>query len=723
MGVKLNDISNAFNGCSSLANLNVDCVVADGCNVENFITNTNTTITFKQNTNRDSIQEILQGCPWQIEEIYDGITTTTETYTGTAETDISVNIMEAESKTLELQGNTLQNLIANPNNEEETSEFIYSGNLQEHILNGSEVSKITIEGYTYQDENDLFIQSSAGNPIIRNLFKEEYLALTPTIGEIDGKDWYVINGAIDDSLDASSHPLAITSFPFEENVQYKVVVRVSTATWCNIVVKYIDGTDETQVDKISDIYTVYTNSNKTVSNIRFTTGGVTYIKDIRLYQVGVYDIPPDDYYLPNQNEYEFDIIVSNGDNTETQTKRLYLPCQLHGHPQLETVIDGYVKPNILKDKLYYDKDKGKWVIEKNYNIELLPRAYSISYNNTDNESYCNINYINNSFITPPKLGAYYKTCVVEGTLPINYMYTPASTDRYNYSCIFSSFIQIKMKTSQFTDSTPTLEEAQTLLNGKYVLYQINPIIIETEYTDPNMFKFDTYVGDTHISSNSEIKPYINIESNGIVRDCLIKGNITYTVDFNIDKVATLNLGGKAVQVLPTETQKIITTPNTLAHNQLIITGTNVTANNLKVIEGDYSSKNKIDYFEGIESVGVWDDDKNAYKLEVISKNVPNIVEGEQYYETIKTFYLPCQLNKIGDITDKLYWDETKGYYCIEKNISVIDGVIEIKESPEIIDLADYDANFGKLRLYGENTNIYTNGIAKPSVITFDHIEA
>ena len=39
-----------------------------------------------------------------------------------------------------------------------------------------------------------------------------------------------------------------------------------------------------------------------------------------------------------------------------------------------------------------------------------------------------------------------------------------------------------------------------------------------------------------------------------------------------------------------------------------------------------------------------------------------------------------------------------------------------------IDLADYNTNFGKLRLYGENTNIYTNGIAKPTAITFDHIE-
>ncbi len=1265
MGANLNNIGSAFNGCTSLTNINVNCTVADGCTVDNFITNKNTTITFKQNTNRDSIQEILQGCPWQIEEIYDGLATTTETYTANVNTDISANIMEAESKTLELRGNALQNIITNPNNEEETSELVYNGNLQEHTLNHYETSKITIDdirGYTYQDPINLisskdvvrtiksctllngfeinynfgsafsdtvtvnsvspignvvpndntewiqlkpntdytvfmklntgstsdvyymkpnsdFVKTQGvittddsgkllllpggngyyynlyllegafpvtrnfdiylgrihcgGNPIIRNLFKEEYLARTPTTAEIDGEIWYVINGTVNESLPIESHPFAITSFPFKEGMNYRIVAEISCNTWCSTVVRGSDGAD--YGDGFGNII-----SKRNPTSIRFLTGGTTYIKNVRLYEIGVYNIPSDDYYLPNQEEYVFDIIKSNcsynnfynkftlngngspkvygtpldfvlkatssytnldfstnfytergkkyvfefdaellygtviegqipkiqlsygtceipssghysitfnesasknasakftltaatGNNIayriknliiyeegavhDFEYKHLYLPCQLQGHPQLETVINGTVTPNALKDKLYYDKDRGKWVIEKNYNVELLPsQPYSLTYQYTDNESYCNINYLIDNFITPPKAGVYYKSCVVEGTLPITYTYTPSSTDRCDYSCIFSSFVQVRMKTSQFTDSTPTLEEAKTLLNGRYVLYQIEPIIIETEYTDPNMFKFDTYVGNTYISSNSRIKPYINIESNGITRDCLLKGNTIYTVDFNIDNVATLDLGGTKTQVLPTETQKIITTPNTLAHSQLRIASTNVTADNLKVIEGDYSGENKINYFEGIENVGVWDDDKSAYRLKInttpstignietieglsnywvfndyskvniyndsdisqyftvspiVGNNVftsnstnaearpystilsksftedgfkdmtstgyyqydfwteypfsnddeftvcmsfsveVNNMRNKQYfypfaystdsnlvyfpdrvgwveptskhsysdflklnqmnsfiyvstpnycafclngnlmasstatrkdlsefnkclikldaqdkptinsisfykrvlseneiinlankYSTIstKTFYLPCQLNKVGDVTDRLYWDEAKGHYCIEKNIEkfTIDNVskldsysgdfanlsINIKsgilicdkyiyvnwgskkapcisnyygvgttriydnaffnktlpeifnllngtyfyyklDTPEVIDLADYDINFGKLRLYGENTNIYTNGIVKPTAITFDHIE-
>ena len=165
------------------------------------------------------------------------------------------------------------------------------------------------------------------------------------------------------------------------------------------------------------------------------------------------------------------------------------------------------------------------------------------------------------------------------------------------------------------------------------------------------------------------------------------------------------------------------------------------------------------------------------------------------------------ISKSGVISDKLYWDEAKGYYCVEQNVQkkILDGsedwsvahsftppsgyygytlnlpsgfktyenvissyygysypgttkdalwvdgsglgliinsstglstVDLLKEylsnnpitvyypiNAKIIDFTDYDTNFGKLRLYGENTTIYIDGIAKPTTITFDHIEA
>ena len=49
----------------------------------------------------------------------------------------------------------------------------------------------------------------------------------------------------------------------------------------------------------------------------------------------------------------------------------------------------------------------------------------------------------------------------------------------------------------------------------------------------------------------------------------------------------------------------------------------------------------------------------------------------------QSILLPQPLNKIGEIKDKFYWDEDKGHYCIEQNVSK---ELEVMASPNIIDL-------------------------------------
>ena len=51
--------------------------------------------------------------------------------------------------------------------------------------------------------------------------------------------------------------------------------------------------------------------------------------------------------------------------------------------------------------------------------------------------------------------------------------------------------------------------------------------------------------------------------------------------------------------------------------------------------------------------------------------------------TIQSILLPQPLRKIGNIKDKFYWDEDKGHYCIEQNVSK---ELEVMASPNIIDL-------------------------------------
>ena len=65
----------------------------------------------------------------------------------------------------EIQGNTMQNLIVNPNNVEETCEFIYSGNDTTHTIENSTISKITVDellGNTWQNSEDLSDIRSVG---------------------------------------------------------------------------------------------------------------------------------------------------------------------------------------------------------------------------------------------------------------------------------------------------------------------------------------------------------------------------------------------------------------------------------------------------------------------------------------------------------------------------------------------------------------------------------
>ena len=56
----------------------------------------------------------------------------------------------------------------------------------------------------------------------------------------------------------------------------------------------------------------------------------------------------------------------------------------------------------------------------------------------------------------------------------------------------------------------------------------------------------------------------------------------------------------------------------------------------------------------------------------------------------QSILLPQPLNKIGEIKDKFYWDDDKGYYCIEQNVS---DNLEVLSSPIIIDLPEMNQKF------------------------------
>ena len=79
--------------------------------------------------------------------------------------------------------------------------------------------------------------------------------------------------------------------------------------------------------------------------------------------------------------------------------------------------------------------------------------------------------------------------------------------------------------------------------------------------------------------------------------------------------------------------------------------------------------------------------------------------------------LPQSLRSVGDIADRLYWDNNKKHYCIEKNIG---DDLSILDTPEIINLIEYNE---PIMLYQQKgTTIKTSSASpiKPKKISISY---
>ena len=74
-----------------------------------------------------------------------------------------------------------------------------------------------------------------------------------------------------------------------------------------------------------------------------------------------------------------------------------------------------------------------------------------------------------------------------------------------------------------------------------------------------------------------------------------------------------------------------------------------------------------DDLSDIQHLGVWNEDKQGYEIEILVSNSSS-EDDLNYQEFRTTIVLPCQIMKVGNEADRLYWDRSKGRYVIEKNI-------------------------------------------------------
>ena len=530
----------------------------------------------------------------------------------------------------EIQGNTMQNLIVNPNNVEETCEFIYSGNDTTHTIENSTISKITVDellGNTWQNSEDLSDIRSVGELQEDGSYKIDILSKNNLMSKmIFGS---VSNSGILEDSNIIMRPL--NYIYLEPNTEYKIEFNKPLESFYIIMNYYRDNGE----------WSHYSVMHSKDSRLIFTSH-----TSCRKIMFRLENIKPAEYRGIDL-EVRF---VKTSTEYQSHKTTILLPCQLQ-------------KVGDVSDKFYYDSGKGKWCIEKNIN------QYRYDY---DTENYhIAISGQNNNGLTK---GFINKPSDKKGNIPlakINIMCDGIKSLSYE-----DSINELDMCITNSSDGRPLIissstnhNEARVLIEGKTILYQLGtPQIIETEYTNPNLLQFDTYDEVTYIDStpsDTSIEPNIVINSNGVERECLLKANTKYTVKFNTSLDSEIDLGGTKLNVLSTDNQIEITTPSTLVHNQLRVAKESAIIKDLMVLEGTYENELHIPYMEGINSYGDYDEESGKYRVELICYNI------DRNEEQKLTFLLDEPLRRIGSISDRIYFDNEKGYYCIERKIEKI----------------------------------------------------
>lgn len=365
----------------------------------------------------------------------------------------------------------------------------------------------------------------------------------------------------------------------------------------------------------------------------------------------------------------------------------------------------------ISDRLYYDYDKGKYCVERNIGILDKSKLINNGTLQTSDSNYTCRHYVS----------AYYRDLFnnTGGLVRADGFHPNENWGHLlvNQAIgIMGGALMITLKNSDI-DAYGSFGEC--VRNKPFNIYMVylNPIIEELEDTNQSI---NVYTPTTYISTNSVIKPStLKIESKPIIFNVNLVPNAEYTLQFDVDRVTTDNkltyyLGGTTGNIT-TENgyntrRLVLNTPNTIEDNILKFVGEGHTIKNVMLLKD--GQVQELNYFDGVLNLGELQED-GKYKIELKSYNEQNQITSSR----ILTFNLDEQLYKVDDICDKLYWDETKGYFCIDKKISPN---LQVLSTPKTIDLVDKNE---PIELYPkEITKISCNNEIKPSKIKIKYID-
>ena len=345
----------------------------------------------------------------------------------------------------------------------------------------------------------------------------------------------------------------------------------------------------------------------------------------------------------------------------------------------------------IKDKFYWDDNKGHYCIEQNVEDYIITKDSPFIY-----RGYRSLNVY--AVLDKEALG-YDLTNKISLLGIKQYNQFPYQADELGYYINNETgeieFVIHKLKvTNSLEGILSKLFEVQEEFNFMYG--KTAPNIIDLPHLNKK-YSLDTYMPTTHLEcTNSPMQPSrILLESDTVrYKPSALETDTDYTVQFECkeksDKKVKLNLGGteKEVDAEVGLNHVSITTPSEIDVNtykdRLFLSGVGNKVDNVMVIKGEMNQYPE--YFDGVANASVLQGGK--YKIDI---------------KTNEGFTLSIKSTKPLEKGDKLYWNKSNKRYEINRN-----GVIEVPVvEGNVIDLP---------RLYQrEDTNLtIESGNIKPA---------
>lgn len=268
----------------------------------------------------------------------------------------------------------------------------------------------------------------------------------------------------------------------------------------------------------------------------------------------------------------------------------------------------------IKDKFYWDDDKGHYCIEQKFSQEKANGLNWIIFNQNDDFIYFRSNQLSNNFKHSDKGLCNKLTCY----------------QQYSLSAMSKEGLSLRGNTMDIvlskTRGILSIEQLKAFINDLFVIWELEiPQIIDLPHLNKK-YSLDTYMPTTYLEcTNNPMQPSrLLLESDTVrYKPSVLETDTDYTIQFECkeksDKKVKLNLGGteKEVDVEVGLNHVSITTPSeidtSLYKDRLFLSGVGNKVADVIVNKGEMNQYPS--YFNGEQSTGELQDD-GTYKIDI-----------------------------------------------------------------------------------------------------------